>query len=48
VLDLSLKWISYENLKLEEKDYNELAEYMVEMGLPKILRSTTSLWIIHL
>jgi len=33
VLDLSLKWISYENLKLEEKDYNELSKYMVEMGL---------------
>lgn len=35
VLDLSLKWISYDNLKLEEKDYNELAKYMVEMGLSK-------------
>ncbi|HHV30135.1 ABC transporter substrate-binding protein [Acetivibrio mesophilus] len=35
VLDLSLKWISYENLKLEEKDYNELSKYMVEMGLSK-------------
>lgn len=35
VLDLSLKWISYEDLKLREEDYNELAEYMVEMGLSK-------------
>ena len=35
VLDLSLKWISYQNLKLEEKDYNELAKYMVEIGLSK-------------
>lgn len=31
VLDLSLKWISYNNLKLEEKDYNELSQYLVEM-----------------
>jgi len=35
VLDLSLKWISYQNLKLEEKDYNELSKYLVEMGLSK-------------
>ncbi len=33
VLDLSLKWISYQNLKLEEKDYNELSKYLLEMGL---------------
>lgn len=33
VLDLSLKWISYQSLKLEEADYNALAEYLVEMGL---------------
>lgn len=33
VLDLSLQWISYQNLKLEEKDYNQLTEYLVEMGL---------------
>ena len=32
VLDLSLQWISYDNLKLEEKDYNELSQYLVEMG----------------
>jgi NitT/TauT family transport system substrate-binding protein len=32
VLDLSLQWISYNNLKLEEKDYNELSQYLVEMG----------------
>jgi NitT/TauT family transport system substrate-binding protein len=32
VLDLSLKWISYNNLKLEEKDYNELSQYLAEMG----------------
>ncbi|CRZ33982.1 NitT/TauT family transport system substrate-binding protein [Herbinix hemicellulosilytica] len=30
VLDLSLQWISYENLRLEEEEYNELAQYMVE------------------
>lgn len=33
VLDLSLQWISYQNLKLGEKDYNQLTEYLVEMGL---------------
>lgn len=33
VLELSLKWISYKNLKLEEKDYNDLSKYLVEMGL---------------
>jgi len=35
VLDLSLQWISYNNLKLEEKDYNELSQYLVEMGQSK-------------
>lgn len=35
VLDLSLQWISYQNLKLEEKDYNQLSAYLVEMGLSK-------------
>lgn len=33
VLELSLKWISYDNLRLEEADYNQLATYMKEMGL---------------
>lgn len=32
VLNLSLQWISYNNLKLEEKDYNQLSQYLVEMG----------------
>lgn len=32
VLNLSLQWISYDNLKLGEKDYNELSKYLVEMG----------------
>jgi NitT/TauT family transport system substrate-binding protein len=35
VLNLSLQWISYDNLKLEEKDYNELSQYLVEMGQMK-------------
>lgn len=35
VLDLSLQWISYRNLRLEEKDYNELSRYMLDMGLSK-------------
>lgn len=33
VLALSLKWISYDNLRLDEADYNKLASYMKEMGL---------------
>ena len=33
VLDLSLEWISYKNLRLEEKEYNELVGYMKETGL---------------
>ena len=33
VLELSLEWISYDNLRLNEEAYNKLAEYMIEMGL---------------
>lgn len=33
MLDLSLEWISYKNLRLEEKEYNELVGYMKETGL---------------
>nr|WP_083197778.1 ABC transporter substrate-binding protein [Thermoclostridium stercorarium] len=33
VLDLSLQWISYNDLRLEEDDYNELVNYMIELGL---------------
>jgi NitT/TauT family transport system substrate-binding protein len=32
VLNLSLQWISYDHLKLEEKDYNDLSQCLVEMG----------------
>ncbi|MDP4095074.1 MAG: metal ABC transporter substrate-binding protein, partial [Bacillota bacterium] len=35
VLDLSLKWISYNNLKINENDYKELSNSLVEMGLSK-------------
>lgn len=35
VLDLSLKWISYKNLKINEKDYEELIKDLVELGLSK-------------
>lgn len=35
VLDLSLNWISYGNLKLTEKDYAELRENLIEMNLSK-------------
>jgi NitT/TauT family transport system substrate-binding protein len=35
VLNLSLQWVSYDHLKLEEKDYNDLSQYLVEMGLLK-------------
>lgn len=33
VLDLSMEWISYNDLKIYEKDYNDLIKYLVEMGL---------------
>lgn len=35
VLDLSLKWISYKDLKLNENDYGELRKNLIEMGLSK-------------
>lgn len=33
VLELSLRWISYDNLRLNEEAYNKLVESMIEMGL---------------
>lgn len=33
VLDLSLKWISYKDLRLNENDYNDLRKYLIEMNL---------------
>jgi NitT/TauT family transport system substrate-binding protein len=33
VLDLSLKWISYNDLKIHEKDYDELRNTLIEMNL---------------
>jgi len=33
VLDLSLEWISYDNLRLNEEAYDKLVHYMIEMGL---------------
>ena len=33
VLDLSLEWISYDDLRIEEQEYNKLSNFMVEMGL---------------
>lgn len=35
VLDLALKATSYTNLKINEKDYEQLTSYLVEMGLSK-------------
>lgn len=35
VLDLSLKWISYLDLKLNVKDYDELRKNLIEMNLSK-------------
>jgi len=35
VLDLSLEWISYDNLKIEEDSYAILTESLIEMGLSK-------------
>lgn len=33
VMDLSMDWISYDDLKIEEESYNDLRVYMQEMGL---------------
>lgn len=33
VLDLSLEWISFDELRIEEEEYNKLSDLMVEMGL---------------
>lgn len=33
VLDLSFEWISYDDLRIHEKDYNELTKNLIEMGL---------------
>ncbi len=35
VLDLSLQWIAYNDLKLREKDYLALTRYMIELNLLK-------------
>ena len=35
VLDLSMQWISYDDLKINENDYNDLRKYMIEMDLSK-------------
>lgn len=36
VLDLSLQWISFDDLRIEEEEYNKLSRFMVEMDLSKI------------
>ena len=33
VLELSLKWISYDELKIEKAEYEKLSKFMVEMDL---------------
>ena len=33
IMDLSFKWINYDNLKIHEEDYKELTTNLVEMGL---------------
>lgn len=33
VMDLSMKWISYDDLRINESSYEELRQYMQEMGL---------------
>ena len=33
VMDLSLKWIAYDDLRINEDDYNELSKSLMEMGL---------------
>lgn len=33
VLDLSLQWIAYDHLRLDEEAYEKLRQYLIEMGL---------------
>ena len=33
VMDLSLEWISFGNLRIEEDEYQKLSNLMVEMGM---------------
>lgn len=33
VLDLSLEWIAYDHLRLDEEAYEKLRQYLIEMGL---------------
>ena len=33
VMDLSLEWISFGNLRIEEDEYQKLSNFMVEMGM---------------
>lgn len=33
VMDISLQWIQFDDLKIYEEDYNELSEALIEMGL---------------
>lgn len=33
VMDLSLEWISFDNLRIEEDAYQKLSDFMVEMGM---------------
>ena len=33
VLELSMQWISYDELRVEEEEYNKLSDFMVEMGI---------------
>lgn len=35
VLDLSLQWISYDDLKINKKEYEELRTFLIEMDLSK-------------
>lgn len=35
VLDLSMQWISFKDLKINENDYNDLRKYLIEMDLSK-------------
>lgn len=36
VLDLSLQWVSYDNLKIEEDSYKVLTDSLIEMGLSEV------------
>ena len=43
VMDLSLEWISFDNLRIEENEYQKLSNFMVEMSVCRTIRQPTKI-----